>query len=91
MYRPHFPGIPSSTAVLAVPPLPDVIQYADDIIFPYQPKEIVIYCGENDVSSSDTITSKTVFTRFEKLFTLIRKKMPKVPVVFRSHEAQPQP
>jgi lysophospholipase L1-like esterase len=69
--------------------LPDVIQYADDIIFPYQPKEIVIYCGENDVSSSDTITSKTVFARFEKLFTLIRKKMPKVPVVFVAMKPSP--
>jgi len=69
--------------------LPDVIQYADDIIFPYQPKEIVIYCGENDISSSDSITSKTVFGRFEKLFTLIRKKMPKVPVVYVAMKPSP--
>ncbi|WP_315819460.1 GDSL-type esterase/lipase family protein [Paraflavitalea speifideaquila] len=69
--------------------LPDVLQYADDVIFPYNPKEIVIYCGENDVSSSDTITAKTVFTRFEKLFTLIRKKMPKVPVVFVAMKPSP--
>ncbi|MDF2186830.1 GDSL-type esterase/lipase family protein [Paraflavitalea sp. CAU 1676] len=69
--------------------LPDVIQYADDIIFPYQPKEVVIYCGENDISSSDTITSKTVFSRFEKLFTMIRKKMPKVPIVFVAMKPSP--
>src|SRR5687768_10042059 len=28
--------------------LPDVIRYAREIIFRYQPKQIVIYCGEND-------------------------------------------
>lgn len=69
--------------------LPDVIYYADDVIFPYHPKEIVIYCGENDAASSDTITSRTVFTRFEKLFTLIRKKLPKVPVVFVAMKPSP--
>lgn len=69
--------------------LNDVIQYADDIIFPYQPKEIVIYCGENDISSSDSITAKTVFGRFEKLFTLIRKKLPQVPIVFVAMKPSP--
>src|SRR5436190_6584865 len=36
--------------------LTDVIRYAKDIIFPYHPKEIVIYCGENDLAYSDTVT-----------------------------------
>ena len=31
--------------------LPDVIRYEQDIIFPYHPKQIVIYCGENDGAS----------------------------------------
>ncbi|MDB5221593.1 MAG: hypothetical protein JWN83_260 [Chitinophagaceae bacterium] len=69
--------------------LPDVIRYAGDIIFPYHPKEIVIYCGENDLAASDTVTSKMVFDRFKKLFVLIRKKMPKVPVVFISIKPSP--
>ena len=84
-----FPGYTIINRGFGGSTLPDVIQYADDIIFPYKPKEIVIYCGENDIASSDTITSKTVFTRFEKLFTLIRKKMPKVPVVFVAMKPSP--
>lgn len=84
-----FPGYTIINRGFGGSTLPDVIQYADDIIFPYQPKEIVIYCGENDISSSDTITSKTVFIRFEKLFTLIRKKMPKVPVVYVAMKPSP--
>ncbi|NII24311.1 G-D-S-L family lipolytic protein [Pseudoflavitalea sp. X16] len=84
-----FPGYTIINRGFGGSTLPDVIHYADDIIFPYQPKEIVIYCGENDIASSDTITAKTVFTRFEKLFTLIRRKMPKVPVVYVAMKPSP--
>lgn len=84
-----FPGYTIINRGFGGSTLPDVIHYADEIIFPYQPKEIVIYCGENDIAASDTITAKTVFTRFEKLFTLIRKKMPKVPVVFVAMKPSP--
>src|ERR1700759_5428554 len=44
--------------------LPDVIRYANDVIFPYHPKEIVIYCGENDFPASDNTTAEMVFGRF---------------------------
>ena len=84
-----FPGYSIINRGFGGSTLPDVIYYADDVIFPYHPKEIVIYCGENDAASSDTITSRTIFTRFEKLFTLIRKKLPKVPVVFVAMKPSP--
>jgi len=64
--------------------LSDVIRYEKDIIFPYQPKQIVIYCGENDVASSDTVTGKMVLERFKQLFTDIRQQYPKVPIAFIS-------
>lgn len=69
--------------------LPDVIRYAGDIIFPYHPKQIVIYCGENDLAASDTVTPQTVFNKFKQLFKLIRSKMPNVPVVFISIKPSP--
>src|SRR5437867_1345584 len=31
--------------------LPDVIRYKEDIIYPYKPKQVVIYCGENDFAT----------------------------------------
>ena len=55
--------------------LPDVIRYVNDIIFPYHPKQIVIYCGENDLAGSDTVTAQTVLARFKELFEIIRHKM----------------
>ena len=69
--------------------LVDVIRYANDIIFPYNPKQIVIYCGENDIASSDTLSAVTVATRFEELFTLIRSRLPDVPVAFVSIKPSP--
>lgn len=69
--------------------LVDVIRFAGDIIKPYQPKQIVIYCGENDLASSDTVTANLVLSRFKQLFTAIRKIDPKVPVAFVSLKPSP--
>ncbi|MGI8950215.1 MAG: GDSL-type esterase/lipase family protein [Chitinophagaceae bacterium] len=69
--------------------LPDVIRYANDIIFPYQPKQIVIYCGENDFEAADSPTAETVFNRFKQLFELIRKKMPDENIVYVSMKPSP--
>jgi lysophospholipase L1-like esterase len=69
--------------------LTDVIRYADQIIFPYQPGQVVIYCGENDLASSDSITAQTVNERFQKLFNLIRKKYPGIPIAFVSIKPSP--
>jgi lysophospholipase L1-like esterase len=67
----------------------DVIRYADDIIFPYMPKQIVIYCGENDLVASESVTGEMVYQRFVQLFKIIREKMPKVPVAFISLKPSP--
>jgi len=69
--------------------LPDVIRYANDIILPYQPKQIVIYCGENDLAASDTVTAKLVFNRFKQLFTILRNRYPKVKVTYVSMKPSP--
>jgi lysophospholipase L1-like esterase len=85
----YFPGYTIINRGFGGSSLPDVIRYADDIIFPYDPKQIVIYCGENDLAASDTVTGEMVFQRFITLFNLIRKKLPNVPVVFISLKPSP--
>lgn len=69
--------------------LTDVIRYAPDIIYPYQPKQVVIYCGENDFVSSPDANADTVFKRFSKLFGMIRKEVPKAHIVFISIKPSP--
>jgi len=64
--------------------LPDLVRYEKDIIFPYQPKQIVIYCGENDLAASDTVSAQLVFERFKQLFNDIRSRLPKVPIAYIS-------
>ncbi len=85
----YFPGYTIINRGFGGSSLPDVIRFADDIIFPYQPKQIVIYCGENDFAASDTVSVQTVFNRFQQLFAIIRKKMPAVPMVFISIKPSP--
>jgi len=85
----YFPGYTIINRGFGGSTLQDVIRYADDVIFPYQPKQIVIYCGENDLASSDTVTAQIVFSRFKKLYSMIRAKMPTTPVDFISLKPSP--
>ena len=65
--------------------LVDVIGYENDIIFAYQPKKIVIYCGENDIANGfPNVSAKDAAERFEKLYQDIRSKFPTIPVVYMS-------
>jgi len=69
--------------------LPDVIHYANEIIFPYAPKQILIYCGENDIASSDTLSAQNILARYQQLFFLIRAKMKRVEIDFVSIKPSP--
>jgi lysophospholipase L1-like esterase len=69
--------------------LPDLIRYVDDIVFPYDPRQVVVYCGENDFALSDTVSAATVAQRFITLFTMIRDRYPRIPVVYISMKPSP--
>lgn len=56
----------------------DLIYFADQLIFKYKPREIIMYVGENDLPQ-ETATADTVFQRFVKLYTLIRSRLPGIP------------
>jgi lysophospholipase L1-like esterase len=65
--------------------LVDLIGYENEILFAYQPKKIVIYCGENDIANGfPNVSGKDVADRFKKLYQDIRSKFPKIPVVYMS-------
>jgi len=69
--------------------LKDVIRYADDIIYPYQPKQVVIYCGENDLAESDTVSAAMVLNRFKQLFGMIKNNLPNASVAYVSIKPSP--
>ncbi|WP_299286795.1 SGNH/GDSL hydrolase family protein [uncultured Mucilaginibacter sp.] len=68
--------------------LTDAIFYVNNLVDPYQPRQIVIYSGENDIAEGN-VSAETILNRFKTLFTLIRQKLPLVPVAFISIKPSP--
>jgi len=61
--------------------------YTPYILFPYQPRKIFIYAGENDIA--DGKSGKFVFEEFQKLWEMINKKLPDADVYFMSIKPSP--
>src|ERR1700733_2447122 len=68
----YFPGYTIINRGFGGSTFPDVIRYAGEIIYPYHPKQVVIYCGDNDLAASDSVTATVVYNRFVHLYDLIR-------------------
>lgn len=62
--------------------LAEVIYYADDILYPYQPRQVIIYCGENDIAEGNS--PEITVDRFKTLFNLTRKHLPQAQISFIS-------
>jgi lysophospholipase L1-like esterase len=84
-----FPTYPIVNRAFGGSTLPDVIRYRYEVIYAYQPKQILIYCGENDFASSDTVTVATVVQRYKQLHQLIRAKFSTVPIGYVSMKPSP--
>lgn len=69
--------------------LSDQIFYQNDVIYPYSPRQIVIYCGENDLALDSTAVGQTVFDRFRTLFFDIRRRLPEVQIGYVSMKPSP--
>ena len=85
----YFPGYTIINRGFGGSTIPDAIHYADQIVFPYRPKQVVIYEGDNDLASSNRITPDSVFNRFKQLFNLIRNKLPNTSIAFVSIKPSP--
>lgn len=83
-----FPGYTIINRGFGGSSLPDVIRYASDIIISYKPKQVVVYCGENDFTA-DGVNAEIVYDRFTTLFEIIREKLPKAHVLFVSLKPSP--
>ncbi len=85
----YFPGYSIINRGFGGSSLTDLIRYAPDVIFPYEPKQIVIYCGENDFAGDTSLYPSQVAQRFFDLFNLIRSKYKKVPIAYISIKPSP--
>lgn len=84
----YFPGYPLINRGFGGSSLTDVIRYAPDIIYPYEPKQVVIYCGENDLAEGK-VTPQVVLDRVKTLFNMIRGKFKNLPIVYVSIKPSP--
>ncbi|HEY0297964.1 MAG TPA: GDSL-type esterase/lipase family protein [Arachidicoccus sp.] len=85
----YFPGYKIINRGFGGSQMMNVIFYADKIIYPYNPKQIIIYCGENDFAYDTTAPAQVIFERFEKLFSLIKKHLPKANIGYVSIKYSP--
>ncbi|WP_370898272.1 GDSL-type esterase/lipase family protein [Chryseobacterium gossypii] len=69
--------------------LTDLNYYANDLLSPYQPKQIIIYCGENDFADNDKLKAKEVVNRFKAFYGKIREKFPNIEVDYISIKYSP--
>jgi hypothetical protein len=61
--------------------------YTPYILFPYNPRKIFIYAGENDIAAGRS--SAFVSDEFIKLYTMIREKLPEAEIYFMSIKPSP--
>jgi len=66
----------------------DITFYLNDIVFPYEPKQIVLYVGENDLPD-ENVTPDTVLNRTINLYKAIRAKLLTVPIAYVSIKPSP--
>ncbi len=85
----YFPGYKIINRAFGGSTLVDQLRYVKEVVFPYKPKQVIIYCGENDLAASDTVDGSDVAKRFTRLFTLIRNKFPKVYIAYVSMKPSP--
>jgi len=83
----YFPNKPVLQRGFGGSQLSDVIHYADRVIVPYKPKQVVLYAGENDVAAGKT--GQEVYERLVTLFEHVRRKLPNTTFTFISIKPSP--
>lgn len=83
----YLPGYPFINRGFGGSSLPHLIRYFDDIVTPYKPRQILIYCGENDLGPD--VTADTVVERFKTLYHMIRKQDRRVKITYISMKPSP--
>jgi len=69
--------------------LTDLNYYANDLLSPYQPKQIIVYCGENDFADNHKLKANEVVNRYKTFYKKIREKFPNIEVDYISIKYSP--
>lgn len=85
----YFPGKTFINRGFGGSSLADLNFYSDELLKPYQPKQIIIYCGENDFASNPNLKPRQVYNRFRHFYKEVRKYHPNIPVAYISIKLSP--
>ncbi|WP_445144620.1 GDSL-type esterase/lipase family protein [Dyella sp. Tek66A03] len=77
-----FPGVPVINRGFGGSAIPDATDYAERIVWPYRPRLIVMYAGDNDIAEG--ASPAQVLASFQAFVTKAREGVPGVPVVYVS-------
>jgi lysophospholipase L1-like esterase len=83
-----FPGKPVFNRGFGGSQLADSVNYAERIIIPYAPRQVVIYAGGNDLNAKKT--PEVVYGDFVALVTKIRAKLPDTAIAYISIAPNPK-
>ncbi len=85
----YFPDYPILNRGFGGSTLVDLIFYFDAVIKPYHPRQIVIYCGENDFAYNELLGVDSVVNRFTHLFSMIRANDKNARITYVSMKPSP--
>ncbi|MBK7172458.1 MAG: G-D-S-L family lipolytic protein [Bacteroidales bacterium] len=85
----YFPDKPIINRAYGGSCLTDLIRDYPITVLPYKPKQIVIYCGENDFAREDTLLPEDILERFSRLFSILRINLPETKITFVSMKPSP--
>jgi lysophospholipase L1-like esterase len=77
-----FPGVPVINRGFGGSAIADSTYYADRIIFPYYPRLIVMYAGDNDIDQG--CTPRQVLEEFKAFVAKVRLALPDVAIAYIS-------
>jgi len=82
-----FPGVPVINRGFGGSELRDSTFYADRIVIPYAPRQIVMYAGENDLQAGRT--PQQVTADFRAFVERVRRDLPKARIAYISNKPSP--
>jgi hypothetical protein len=84
----RFPNAPITRRGVGGCELSQLVKYYTPyILFPYHPRKIFIYAGENDIAAGETADS--VFANFKLLWSMIHTQLPEARIYYLSIKPSP--
>ena len=85
--RQDFAGQPVLNRGFGGSRFPDALHFFDQLVVAYQPRQVVLYEGDNDIGAG--ASAQEVFASFRAFEQLMQQKLPKVPLVFLAIKPSP--